>query len=217
MSSFQDLINLYEQSSAPNPVSYGRVAYPVHGLEDEEENEEGKGGDIKGELFDQIVKNPYKSLGLANMYMQKKRPVPTPLIKSVITQAALAAALADEYIIKKIPMPKLLQNRVKFLTTLDVKGLGTLEIERPDGETDVWEIFRKPYIYLIGSSSNTGILPTFYLEPEKGESEEQSLMEIQQDLEVLARDGKNAMSRVKAVSDSKHAGFYAQKKYEYQP
>lgn len=214
MSSFQDLVNLYEQATAPNPVSYGRITYPVHGLENEEEGEEGS-KQIKKDLLIKIAENPYRSHSLALKYVDKKRPVPTPLLKSVLTQAALASDLADQHILKKMKVPKILQNRVKFFNTVDLKKLGDLEIERPDGEIDHWELFRKPYIYLVGTSSNTGMLPMFYLEPETDENEQQVLDEIQQDLEVLARDGKNAMSRLKAVSDSPHAGFYAQRKYEY--
>jgi hypothetical protein len=54
VSSFDDLVNkLTEQSSAPEPVSMGRVIpgkktvlkpypYPKHGMEDEEKEEEGE-------------------------------------------------------------------------------------------------------------------------------------------------------------------------------
>lgn len=217
MSCFQDLVNLYEQATAPNPISYGRVIYPKHGLENEEEGEEGMGG-IKKELLDKIIENPYRAQELAVRYVLNNRPVPLALLKSVITKAVLAVELADHYISigKKMPLPKILQNRVRFLPTRDTKKLEDLEVERPDGEIDHWEIYRKPYIFLVGSSSNVGLLPTFYYEPPEGETEEQSLKEIGDDLEVLAKDGLSGMTHLKRVSKHPDAGYLSGKKYEYQ-
>jgi len=79
------------------------------------------------------------------------------------------------------------------------KYIGELEFKRKDGEYDAWTIIKRGGIYLIGTSTNTGLLSDYYYQPGPGESEQKSLEEINADLEVLATDGENYMSSLERV------------------
>ena len=79
------------------------------------------------------------------------------------------------------------------------RDVGTLEIQRPNGEYDVWDVLKRGRFYLIGSFTNTGLLSDYYFVMEPGESEQNAMEEIHHDLEVLATDGESYMSRVKRI------------------
>jgi hypothetical protein len=85
------------------------------------------------------------------------------------------------------------------------KYIGVMEFENKNGEWDNWTIIKRGPVYLIGTPTNTGLLSTYFYKPERGETEQTSLEEINSDLEVLAQDGERAMSKVKRIAKNNPA------------
>lgn len=79
------------------------------------------------------------------------------------------------------------------------KYIGEMEFQKKGGDFDVWTVIKRGRIYLIGTTTNTGLLSDYYYKMEAGESEQNALQEINDDLEVLARDGESYMSSVKKI------------------
>lgn len=82
-------------------------------------------------------------------------------------------------------------------------AIGELEIQRKDGEYDIWTIIKRGRLLVIGTPTNTGLLSEYYYKMEPGETVQNALQEVNADLEVLATDGESYMSRVKKVPKNK--------------
>ena len=82
-------------------------------------------------------------------------------------------------------------------------AIGELEIQRKDGEYDIWTIIKRGRLFVIGTPTNTGLLSEYYYKMEPGETVQNALQEVNADLEVLATDGESYMSRVKKVPKNK--------------
>ena len=101
---------------------------------------------------------------------------------------------------------KIKRNSSKMNFPMDSSGdsaIGELEIQRKDGEYDVWTIIKRGRLFVIGTPTNTGLLSEYYYKMEPGETVQNALQEVNADLEVLAMDGESYMSRVKKVPKNK--------------
>jgi hypothetical protein len=80
------------------------------------------------------------------------------------------------------------------------KYIGELEFQKKDGDFDVWTVIKRGRMYLIGTPTNTGLLSDYYYKMEAGESEQNALQEINDDLEAMAQGyGPSAMARIKRI------------------
>ena len=80
------------------------------------------------------------------------------------------------------------------------KYIGEMEFQKKGGDFDVWTVIKRGRIYLIGTTTNTGLLSDYYYKMEAGESEQNALQEINDDLEAMAQGyGPSAMARVKKI------------------
>ena len=80
------------------------------------------------------------------------------------------------------------------------KYIGEMEFQKKGGDFDVWTVIKRGRIYLIGTTTNTGLLSDYYYKMEAGESEQNALQEINDDLEAMAQGyGPSAMSSVKKI------------------
>lgn len=98
------------------------------------------------------------------------------------------------------------RNSSKMHFPMDSSGdsaIGELEIQRKDGEYDIWTIIKRGRLFVIGTPTNTGLLSEYYYKMEPGETVQNALQEVNADLEVLAMDGESYMSRVKKVPKNK--------------
>jgi hypothetical protein len=79
------------------------------------------------------------------------------------------------------------------------KYIGVFELDKGNGESDIWTVIKRGRVFLIGTPTNTGLLSDYYYKMDTGESEQNALQEINSDLEVLAQDGEKYMSLVKRI------------------
>ena len=74
----------------------------------------------------------------------------------------------------------------------DAKHLGTLELE--SGE--YFEVLQTDSRLVFGGACNVGFLESGYMEIESGETTDEALSELLQELETYYRDGKQFVSRI---------------------
>jgi hypothetical protein len=76
------------------------------------------------------------------------------------------------------------------------KHLGYHEIQDSDGEWHSWDILETPTRIVFGSPTNAVFLEDGYIIRERGESLEDTLMELVDELEVYIRDGYQYTTRI---------------------
>jgi hypothetical protein len=71
------------------------------------------------------------------------------------------------------------------------KYIGIIELERRDGDHDIWEIVRLGDRLYYGTSCNVGFLRHGYIEIGSYYTEQDALEELATELELMARDGSS--------------------------
>ena len=76
----------------------------------------------------------------------------------------------------------------KASDTTGAEYLGPLEIEKPNGETESFEIFATPERLIFGGACNAGFLESGFMPLHYDETREDALSELSEDLAALYRD-----------------------------
>lgn len=74
---------------------------------------------------------------------------------------------------------------------------GTIEIEHPEGEFHVWEVVQRGNTLIVGTACNVGLLESYSMEMEEGETRQHAMEDLYADLRVECEDGPQYMSRLK--------------------
>ena len=77
------------------------------------------------------------------------------------------------------------------------KYIGYMEIECPGVNSPIWEIVQRGNTLVVGTACNVGLLESYHMEMEEGETLQKALEELYADLVVEAQDGPAYMSRLK--------------------
>lgn len=77
------------------------------------------------------------------------------------------------------------------------QDLGTMEVPLPNGmDPQSFEVLKTTDALVFGGSTNAGFLQSGYMRLEEGESENEALQELFEDLYVFYADGPSYVSRI---------------------
>ena len=80
--------------------------------------------------------------------------------------------------------------------TKDAKHLGPLEFQSRDGEWHNFEVLELPDRLVFGGAVNVGFLESGYILRQEGESTDELLREMMEDLETFYNDGSQYTTRI---------------------
>ena len=84
------------------------------------------------------------------------------------------------------------------MTTTNEKYIGCIEIQDNSGEFHAWEVVQRGNVLVVGTACNVGLLESYRMAMDDGETLDEALQELHADLEVEANDGARFMSRLSA-------------------
>lgn len=84
----------------------------------------------------------------------------------------------------------------KPIGNMRLNQISMIEFQDNEGEWHDFELLKTPTRVLFGSCCNVGFIESGYIEREEGESLDETLSEMLQDLEVYYNDGPDYVSRI---------------------
>ena len=82
------------------------------------------------------------------------------------------------------------------MTTTNEKYIGCIEIQDNSGEFHAWEVVQRGNVLVVGTACNVGLLESYRMVIEDGETLDEALQELHEDLEVEANEGAANMIRL---------------------